>query len=158
MQRYGEFLVQANPFSESPQSFSKQDFNKKFGICVKNHYPEQARRYSRKNSKIIWYFARLFVSLSKLEDRLHLENTKKIVFFFGILLILHYLCNMRAKNLYINIGLSVCKALIHSVLPIPISKNRLKEQTFSHGKSVSATLHLLLLAPAFSGRDFCVLI
>ena len=71
MQRYGEFLVQANPFSESPQSFSKQDFNKKFGICVKNHYPEQARRYSRKNSKIIWYFARLFVSLSMLEDRLY---------------------------------------------------------------------------------------
>ena len=77
-------------------------------------------------------------------------------FFFGILLDLHYLCNMRTKNLYINIGLSVCKALILNVLPPPICENRLKEQTFSYGKSVSATLHLLLSAPAFSGRDFCI--
>ena len=52
----------------------------------------------------------------------------------------------------------MCKALIHNVLPPPVCKNRLKEQTFSYGKSVIATLHLLLLAPAFSGGDFCVLI
>ena len=26
MQRYGEFLTPSNPFSESPQSFSKHDF------------------------------------------------------------------------------------------------------------------------------------
>jgi hypothetical protein len=44
-------------------------------------------KYHRK----IWIFANYCLSLSKLEDRLHLENTKKNEIFFGILLDLHYL-------------------------------------------------------------------
>ena len=80
---------------------------------------------ARKNSNNIWYFARFALSLAT-PKILPLEKTQIL---FGFLLAYSYLCNMRTKNLYINIGLSVRKALIFNVLPPPICKNRLKRQT-----------------------------
>ena len=36
---------------------------------------------------------------------------------FGGFRIIAYICNMKTKNLYINIGLSMCNTLIINVLP-----------------------------------------
>lgn len=87
------------------------------------------------------------------EDRLHLENTKKNEIFFGILLDLHYLCNMTTKNLYTTIGLLTCKTLVFIQNYPPQFCNRLKTR---QTPLVLANPSLLLSAPAFSGRDFCV--
>lgn len=49
----------------------------------------------------LWYFARFARTLleKSSEDRLHLENSKKNKFSFGILLDLHYLCS-RKENIW----------------------------------------------------------
>ena len=73
---------------------------------------------------------------------------------------IRYLCNMNAKNLYTNIGLSMCNALVISGLYPPQFSYRLTRQYNQkstaflgmYGVSVS----LLLSAPAFGGGDFCV--
>ena len=82
-----------------------------------------------------------------------IENTKKNEIFFGILLDLHYLCNMTTKNLYTTIGLLTCKTLVFIQNYPPQFCNRLKTR---QTPLVLANPSLLLLAPAFSGRDFCV--
>jgi len=51
-----------------------------FGILLDLHYLWLRRRYSR---------------------------SKKLKYYFGFLLANSYLCNMRTKNLYINIGLNI---------------------------------------------------
>lgn len=62
---------------------------------------------------------------------------------------------MTAKNLHINIGLLTRNTLVISTLYPPLFCDRLKIQTNSQESGI-ATPALLLSAPAYSGRDFCV--
>lgn len=83
----------------------------------------------------------------------YLVDSKINEYFFGILLDLPYLCIMKTKNLYLNIGLLMHNVLVFSMLYPPQFRYRTQRQTLSleFGKAP-----LLLSAPAFSGRDFRV--
>ena len=103
-------------------------------------------KYHRK----IWFFARFALSLAT-PKILPLEKTQKI---FGFLLAYSYLCNMTTKNLYMTIGLLTCKTLVLKQICPPQFCNRLNIQGVARQYRKYAPL--LLSAPAFSGRDFCV--
>lgn len=63
---------------------------------------------------------------------------------------------MTAKNLHINIGLLTRNTLVISTLYPPLFCDRLKIQTNPQIHLAEDYFPLLLSAPAYSGRDFCV--
>ena len=75
---------------------------------------------------------------------------------------IRYLCNMKTKNLYMNNGEPMCKALVINEKCPPQFSYRFTRLTVSLSLLSNSiyirrrqTLALLLLAQAFSGRVFC---
>ena len=73
---------------------------------------------------------------------------------------IRYLCNMKTKNLYMNNGEPMCKALVINGKCPPQFSYRLTRQYNQKSTAFlgmyGVGLSLLLSAPAFSGGDFCV--
>ena len=72
---------------------------------------------------------------------------------------IRYLCNMKTKNLYMNNGEPMCKALVINEKCSPQFSYRFTIRKYHlehhHSKQQQRCITLLLLAQAFSGRVFC---
>ena len=66
--------------SENENLFSFPSLNRNFALPFTLGEDTLARK--NKKTSFLWFFARLFVSFSFGEDRLHLGNTKKKIDFF----------------------------------------------------------------------------
>jgi DNA mismatch repair protein MutS2 len=79
-----------------------------------------------------WLMVNFFVPLRMLEGRLHLGNPKKIGFFFGISLGLHYLCSViYPNNFERKIGFDEIRELLKARCLSTLGREKVDEMAFS---------------------------